>query len=396
MASVWKHFKSVNWFARYRGTAGKTVNRSTGVVDKKEALRIATTWEIEAARDVVKKDVSPAGISDAVARAERMARMGRLDARAARALINDMLTAAGHEQVNIQSNAQWCKDWRAAKAPTAGAKSRLQYTQVIRDWLKFLDRKAEKPIDMISKADAIAFRDSLLTAGLAPRTINQTMKLVRGIYGEAVEQGHLPRNPFTGIKPQPLDSDVKRQPFTAGEVKRILDVAEDDWKGMILLSATTGLRLLDCSRLQWRAVDLGERMMKVRTAKTGTTLQLPIHAEFFKWLVGRDAEPGPVFPSLAHLSGTGRSGLSCSFGKLMERAGVSSDAAKTGSGRGRNINRKSFHSLRHFAATSLAAAGVRADVARKITGHTDAETHSNYVGAETETLRKAVKKIRLA
>jgi len=38
MASIWKHPKTPNLSARYRGANGKTVNRSTGVQDPDEAL----------------------------------------------------------------------------------------------------------------------------------------------------------------------------------------------------------------------------------------------------------------------------------------------------------------------------------------------------------------------
>jgi hypothetical protein len=51
MACIWKHPKSVNWFARYRGAEGKTINRSTGTRSRSDAELIARSWEIEAARE---------------------------------------------------------------------------------------------------------------------------------------------------------------------------------------------------------------------------------------------------------------------------------------------------------------------------------------------------------
>jgi integrase len=106
----------------------------------------------------------------------------------------------------------------------------------------------------------------------------------------------------------------------------------------------------------------------------------------------------PVFPSLIHKSGAGKSGLSMAFKRVMVRAKVLAGVARQAKdgGRGRTTSQKSFHSLRHFAATQLAAAGVRAEVARQITGHTDAETHANYINADIDALRSAVKSIRLS
>jgi hypothetical protein len=39
---------------------------------------------------------------------------------------------------------------------------------------------------------------------------------------------------------------------------------------------------------------------------------------------------------------------------------------------------------------------VRAEVARQITGHADAESHANYVNADIAALRNAVSAIRLS
>src|SRR5688572_17230453 len=101
MASIWKHPKSPNWFARYRGTANKTLNRSTGTTDKDEAERMAIEWELDAARERAKQaaGLSQGGINDAIVRAHRMAQAGRLDAAAIRTLTNDLLAAAGHERI---------------------------------------------------------------------------------------------------------------------------------------------------------------------------------------------------------------------------------------------------------------------------------------------------------
>jgi len=57
-----------------RGASGKTVNRSTGVTAKAEALQIAKGWELEAERERGKQrqqvdaSISTSGISDMIAR----------------------------------------------------------------------------------------------------------------------------------------------------------------------------------------------------------------------------------------------------------------------------------------------------------------------------------------
>jgi integrase len=403
MSCIWKHPKSVNWVARYRGAAGKTVNRSTGTPVRGEAELIAQSWEIEAAREREKRkpEVSAGGISDAVARAERLARLGRLDAATARDLVNALLRAAGQETLDAVTNRKWCDSWVAAKKGSIKNQSRVRYQQICRGWLEFLNSSADKPLEIISRSEAVAFRDRLVKDGLAPKTINHTIKILRGVYNDAVEQGHIGRNPFVGVASlREDDHHAKRLPFTTTEVAKLIAAVKGDWEGLLILAATTGLRLMDAVRLRWSDVNLDAKSIRIKTAKTGATLALPIHSSFMTWLKKQQRGIGaaPVFPSLIHKSGAGKSGLSMAFKRVMVRAKVLAGVARQAKdgGRGRTTSQKSFHSLRHFAATQLAAAGVRAEVARQITGHTDAETHANYINADIDALRSAEKSIRLS
>lgn len=402
MASIWAHPKSKNWFARYRAANGKIVNRSTGCTDKKEAERIATSWEIEADRERAAKpepEISTGGISDAIARVERLARTGKIDRATVRELINEIMVKAGSERIDALTSRQWCDSWRKNKAASVKTSSMLKYNQVAKDWLNFLAGKADKAMEAVSKSDAIAYRDHLRKQGLSPGTINHMIKLLRGIYHDAVEQGDIGKNPFAGVASLRVDdSDAKRIPFTKAEVANLIAAAEGDWKGLITLAATTGLRLMDATRLKWKDLNLDDETIRVRTAKTGTVLTLPIHPELSKWLSKQQRGIGaaPIFPNLSGKAGAGKSGLSMSFRRLMDRAKISAGIARKANDRGRTTSQKSFHSLRHFAATQLAAAGVRAEIARQITGHADAEMHANYVNADRDALRNAVNAITIS
>src|SRR4030088_2870726 len=90
------------------------------------------------------------------------------------------------------------------------------------------------------------FRDSLADEGLSACTINHTIKILRGSYNEAFEQGYIGRNPFAGLKGLRADSEApNRQPFAAADVEALIAEADGDWKGIVILAATTGLRLMD-------------------------------------------------------------------------------------------------------------------------------------------------------
>lgn len=398
--SIWRHPKTQNWYARYKAADGRWVNRSTGTADAEEAERTAAGWKLQAERERAQKAsvLSPGGIGDAVTRAERLARLGRLDAHAARDIINDLLSASGQETLDAITNRAWCENWQKSKAGAVTERTRWKYDQVTRNWLEFLKGKGERPLEAVTRADTVAYRDLLAKEGLAPQTANHTIKMLRSIYAEAVEQGHLGRNPFAGVGKLREDTEsARRSPFTVKEVTDLLKAADGDWKGMILLSSTTGLRLMDAARLTWKKLDLREGTIQTKTSKTGAELTLPIHPELEKWLKTQTRGIGaaPVFPTLANKGGPGKNGLSMAFRRLMDRAGISAGVARSAKEetRGRTTSQKSFHSLRHFAASQLAVNGVRPEIARAITGHADAESHANYVTADLDAKRAAVNAI---
>jgi len=124
-----------------------------------------------------------------------------------------------------------------------------------------------------------------ISAREAARTVNQTVKLLRGIYTEAVEQGHLGRNPFAGVDSlREKGEGVAHVPFTTADVAALIETAEGDWKGLVILAATSGLRLMDAARMKWAKLDLNTGLIRVKTAKRGAALTLPIRPTFSGWL----------------------------------------------------------------------------------------------------------------
>ena len=49
--------------------------------------------------------------------------------------------------------------------------------------------------------------------------------------------------------------------FSPEQIQRLLDVAEGDWKGLILCGYFTGGRLVDVARLTWGDIDLSETIV---------------------------------------------------------------------------------------------------------------------------------------
>jgi len=62
----------------------------------------------------------------------------------------------------------------------------------------------------------------------------------------------------------------------------LLEVAEGDWKGLILSGYFTGGRLVDLARLTWGEIDLSEKTIMFVQRKTGSSVQIPIHQDLYK------------------------------------------------------------------------------------------------------------------
>ena len=131
--------------------------------------------------------------------------------------------------------------------------------------------------------------------------------------------------------------------------------------------------------------------------KTGSAVQVPIHQDLYEYLFALPRSEGPkkpVFPRLFNKPGAGKSGLSMSFKRLMERAGIDDGVAHKKDGKlGRNVSRLSFHSLRHSFNSAMANADVPLEIRQKLTGHASQDMNKHYTHLELETVRRAVASI---
>lgn len=191
------------------------------------------------------------------------------------------------------------------------------------------------------------------------------------------------------------DTDAARETFTAGQVRELINAAEGDWKGAILVGYLTGLRLRDVAELRWSTVDFDAGVLRIKTRKTGAVLILPMHDELAAWLRSQPRGIGqaPVFPSLTGKGTGGRHGLSGRFNAIMEWAKIKGRLVRGADGKGRKTRSLSFHALRHSFVSSLANAGVPAELRQKLSGHADDRSHEKYTHLELQVLRAAVAKL---
>lgn len=246
-----------------------------------------------------------------------------------------------------------------------------------------------------------------MTKDLAPATVNHNLKFVRMLFAAAKREGMVADNPAEDVPTLKRTARTTRRPFTMVELRGLLQVADAEWRSMILFGLYTGQRLGDIARLSWDQIDLEAGEIRLQTSKTGRHQKIPIPPPLLKHIeVLKDEKPGEYFlhPKAEDIVSTqGKTGsLSVQFHKLMADAGIvtakkhrkieksEENAAGRKVPKARGVEAKvSFHSLRHTTTSLLKNAGVSPAIAEEFVGHDSAEMNRVYTHIELEAMKKA-------
>lgn len=414
MASIKKRNGSEIWQAQFYVTDQETgeiiqVRKSTKQRSKRKAMLAAVEME-RAARGTMesgsdKAQKAKALLADAVAEIERET----FTPATARKLVADLLAIATGEEMPAYTVETWIEEWlrrkkrdKASKATMARYKGHLDG---FLDWLG--DARRKRPLESVTTAMVRSWRESLQDGGRAGKTVLGYTKDLGAVYRAAIREGLTNYNPAAALETVATDDSLDRKPFTGAEVAALLGAApSQEWRGLILVAAFTGLRLGDASRLAWDAVDLEAKRITLIPSKTKRKkreVRIPIQEDLLTYLlaapVAEDDPSAPVFPALSKTSIGARSGLSQTFNKIMAKAGVDRGkpsrtvAEGENKGAGRITYERGFHSLRHTFTSWPRNAGVSEEDRMALTGHTTRESHAIYSHHDEAALRDAVAKL---
>ncbi len=189
-----------------------------------------------------------------------------------------------------------------------------------------------------------------------------------------------------------------RRPFTLGDIKAILEVANGEWQSLIKFGLYTGQRLSDLVLLSWANVDLERNEIRLVTSKTGKMMLIPIADPLRRHILSLPASDDPKAPLHSRAYNCKISTLSNQFVDLLAAAGLrprrQDKYPGRGSGKGRAGRRihsgVSFHSLRHTAVTLLKDAGIPEAAVMELIGHDSKRMSALYTHVGREALEKAV------
>lgn len=233
MASLRKKDRSPFWFACYTLPDGRRTQRSTGTDDKRKAQRIANEFE-DAARE---------------------ASAGRFIESRARRAIADIYAIANTDELPNSTLKSFVERWCKRKSLEVAESTHASYVNVTDNFLDQTKHKAHTDIKKITVSDLTKFRDATAQR-LTISTANLHLKILRVAFADARREGLIDENPAERVPILKKQDNFERRPFTLRELKRIIEVADNEWRGMILFGLYTGQRLGDIAALTWQNVDL--------------------------------------------------------------------------------------------------------------------------------------------
>jgi integrase len=361
------------WYCQYQLADGSRAFRSTGTKRKTDAQIICQGWQ----------------------HAEWEAAGGDLTKTRVAEILSETLKRLGQNPIERLSVERWLNNWLASKEQTVEATSFKAYSQAVREFLEFLGpRGRNRSLESITETDIERFVAVLRKEGRSASTINKLVrKYLSAPFEKARKTGKIRYNPIAGTSPEKTEA-AQKETFSGPQIAALLEVATDDWRGAILFAYSTGARLGDAANLKWSSLDVANGIVVFREQKTRARAVLGLHPDFLDWLSTRavpDSGDAFVFPELAGKPLNGEHGLSNTFVKLLDAAGIEKRLLRAGNaGKGRAVRALTFHSFRHTAASSVFNQASLKEITRRVTNHAAGGVVDRYIHEDLEAIRAAV------
>lgn len=227
-------------------------------------------------------------------------------------------------------------------------------------------------LDKLSPEHVQEVMNTIVDAGLSPRTAAYARAILRAALNAALKYGYVTRNVAALVDTPKAAAPFEGQAMTTEQVRAFLAaVAGHRLEPLYRLTLALGLRRGEVIALAWDNLNLKAQTLVITESKTGkrtATLtpalcrMLKAHKAYLaeEQLARRDwRDHGLLFPSERGTPLNGRN-LLHHFKRTLARAGLPTTFR--------------FHDLRHTAATLLASSGVHPRVAMELLGHTQIAT----------------------
>jgi integrase len=383
MASLTKRPGSPYWIACFTSADGRQLKKSTKIrLDETGSRRKAEeiAWKFE---DAHRENLSDLQAREVMLEGHRL-RTGR--------------------ELRQTSVKQWCSEYLELRAGEKVSPATLDhYRAAAESFCLFLGERAYLPAMMVGDMDGLAWKKELLARGLSEVTTNRYLTAMRSIWKEARRKNLIAENIFELVPNIRNPIRGSRRDFTKEELKKVWDVADQEWRSMMLFGCYLGGRIGDCALLKWSSIRTKEKAIHYFNSKSRKWMSVAIAPPLWKhlssWKKGLPDKPIHTRAFPVAMKRSQRSQLSHQFANILYKAGlrekVPKNKRKDGPGRtgGRKFHELGFHSLKHTIATWVLNAGASDGQRRAVLGHEDIKTSERYSHADAETTRPIMNKL---
>jgi integrase len=221
--------------------------------------------------------------------------------------------------------------------------------------------------------DAYVSRRALLRK---PATVNRDLGVLRHMFQKAREWGKAIDNPVSHQKP--LRAENRRLRYLSLEEKdRLLEVADEELRPILIAALYTGLRRSELFRLTWPDVDFTLGVIRMVQTKNGERREIPMADTLRDTLrrLPRRLDSGHVFTGK---TGRGLVDIRKRFHRALREAGIEGFV---------------FHDLRHTFASHLVMAGVDLMTVKEFLGHKDIKMTLRYAHLAPDYKRAAITRL---
>ncbi len=168
---------------------------------------------------------------------------------------------------------QYAKEWGRTYG---GRTSKGIRESTLADYVASLERDAipffgDRKLRSIGPRDVKRFVAHVQSRGVSHNTVRLALAPVRCLFGCALEDELIERNPCAGVRvTRPADAELdddrkeKAKAMTEEELARVLAELAVGHRPLFELLAGTGLRIAEALALRWSDLDLGRRQLHVR------------------------------------------------------------------------------------------------------------------------------------
>jgi integrase len=209
-----------------------------------------------------------------------------------------------------------------------------------------------------------------------PATVDRELQILHHMFCKAQEWGKALANPVKHHRP--LRANNRRFRYLSLEEKdRLLEVADDVLRPLLITALHTGFRRSELFQLTWRDADFRLGVMRVVHSKNGERRELPMTDTLRDTLrqLPRHLDSEHIFPGK---TGPRLVDIRKRFHRALRDAGIEGFV---------------FHDLRHTFASHLVMAGVDLMTVKEFFGHKDIKMTLRYAHLAPDYKRAAINRL---